>query len=161
MRNVPAGSKQKDTGQDKYRAVRLMWLNRTRGCCFSSALLASFRFLGFCMGAAVCEIFFFFFFICFVYSARAPRHHFPNFFSEIRPACPTVHLWLRFPCKYPHPTYCTDKQCPSFSDFDLSRSSIFPMGKMGGGSIIDPPGPTSFSRPDIRTSHKLPDSFPF
>ena len=32
----------------------------------------------------------------------------------------------------------------SNSDLGMSRSSIFRMGKMGGGGEIHPPGPTSF-----------------
>jgi len=40
----------------------------------------------------------------------------------------------------------TDSECPSHSDFDILRSSIYRMGKMGGGSVTDPPGPTC-SRP--------------
>ena len=33
----------------------------------------------------------------------------------------------------------TDSECPSHSDFDILRSSLFRMGKMGAGPVTGPP----------------------
>ena len=48
----------------------------------------------------------------------------------------------------------TDSECPSNSDFDILRSSIYRMGKMGGGGPVTGPPRTDhyLFRPDIRTS---------
>ena len=57
----------------------------------------------------------------------------------------------------------TDSECPSHSDFDILRSSIYRMGKMGGGSVTVPPGPTTSA--SVPAGHsdelQLPDQIPF
>ena len=56
----------------------------------------------------------------------------------------------------------TDIECPSNSDFDILRSSLFRMGKMGGGPVTGPPRTDHYPfRPDIRTSYKSRIKSPF
>jgi len=54
----------------------------------------------------------------------------------------------------------TLKALLSISDLDMSRSSIFPMGKMGGGRKSTPPGPTIFLPARHSDEFELPDQFP-
>jgi len=55
----------------------------------------------------------------------------------------------------------TDSECPSHSDFDILRSSIYRMGKMGGGSRNGTPR-TDHSVPAGHSDElQLPDQIPF
>jgi len=48
-----------------------------------------------------------------------------------------------------------------FSDLEMSISHCFRMGKMGGGSIIDPPRTDQFLPAGHYDESQLPISFPF
>jgi len=75
---------------------------------------------------------------------------------------PTGKLYCTFVqiCRPPIDT--TDSECPSHSDFDILRSSLFRMGKMGGGSRNGtPPGPTTSVPAGHSDELQLPDQIPF
>jgi len=56
----------------------------------------------------------------------------------------------------------TGSECPSNSDFDILRSSLFRMGKMGGVSRNGTPRTHHLPfRPDIRTSYNSRIRSPF